>query len=80
MYNVNEVLNMEFKANDYKPNEILKFIRQSTGKTQKEFADSIQKSKNWVKSNEQDITRYYFEDLLKIAKKYNIKIIIKTDD
>ena len=71
---------MEFKANDYKPNEILKFIRQSTGKTQKEFAESIHKSKNWVKSNEQDITRYYFEDLLNIAKKYNVQIIIKTDN
>lgn len=71
---------MEFRANDYKPSEILKFIRQSTGKTQKEFAESIQKSKNWVKSNEQNINRYYFEDLLKIAKENNIEIIIKKVD
>ena len=34
------------KPNDYKPNEILYFIRQSTGKTQKEFAQTINKSKD----------------------------------
>ena len=71
---------MEFKANDYKANEVLKFMRQSTGLTQKEFAKDIQKSTNWVKANEQDINRYYFDDLLKIAKLYNIDIIIKKKD
>lgn len=68
---------MEFKANDYKANEVLKFIRQSTGKTQEVFSKEIGKSKNWVKNNEQGINRYFFEDLLKIAKMYNIEIIIK---
>lgn len=68
---------MEFKANSYNANEILKFIRQSTGKTQEQFSKEIEKSKNWVKNNEQGINRYFFEDLLKIANKYNIDIIIK---
>lgn len=68
---------MEFKANDYKANEVLKFIRQSTGKTQEVFSKEIGKSKNWVKNNEQGINRYFFEDLLKIAKMYDIEIIIK---
>lgn len=68
---------MEIKANKYKPNEILKFIRQNSNKTQQELADCIKKSKSWVKHNEQGITRYYFEDLLQIANICNLEIIIK---
>ncbi len=68
---------MEFKANNYKPNDILKFIRQSTGKTQKEFAQTINKSENWQFCNEKGISNYYFKDLLDLANYYNIEIIIK---
>ncbi len=71
---------MEFKANEFQPNEVLKFIRQSTGKTQKEFADSIHKSKDWQFSNENGRTNFYFKDLLDIAKLYNLEIIIKKID
>ena len=71
---------MEFKANDYNANDILKFIRQATGKTQESFSKDISKSKNWVKNNEQGVNRYFFEDLLKIAKLYNFDIIIKKKD
>ncbi len=68
---------MEFKANKYKPSETFKFIRQCSGVTQKELANKMGKSLYWVKKNEQNITRYYFEDLLKIANLYGIEIIIK---
>ena len=71
---------MEFKANDYNANDILKFIRQATGKTQESFSKDISKSKNWVKNNEQGVNRYFFEDLLKIAKLYDFDIIIKKKD
>lgn len=67
---------MEFRANDYKPSETFKFIRQCAGITQQELADKMKKSKNWVKANEQNITRYYFEDLLKMANMFNIEIKI----
>ncbi len=69
---------MEFKANDYQQNEIIKFIRQSTGKTQKEFAHELHKSTNWLRAIEQDINNIYFTDVLKIAKEFNIDIIIKN--
>ena len=69
---------MEIKARDYKPNEILKFIRQYTNKTQDEFAKCAKKSKSWVKHNEQGLTRYYFEDLIQIANECDIEIIIKS--
>jgi transcriptional regulator with XRE-family HTH domain len=69
---------MEFKANDYKTNEILKFIRQNKDITQEELAFKLKKSKNWVKNNEQGINRYYFEDLIKVANICDVEIIFKS--
>lgn len=71
---------MEIKANNYKANEILRFIRQNSDLTQKEFAKSINKSEDWEYSNECGRTRYYFTDLLDIAEKYNLDIIIKDKE
>ena len=68
---------MEIKANKYKANEILKFIRQNTNLTQKEFAKSINKSEDWQYSNESGRSRYFFSDILEIANKYDLEIIIK---
>ena len=68
---------MEIKANNYKPNEILKFIRQNANITQATLAEKLGKSKNWVKNNEQGLSRYFFEDLIKIANICNVEIIIR---
>jgi len=68
---------MEIKGNKYEANEILKFIRQNTNLTQKEFAKRINKSEDWQYSNEKGRSRYYFSDLLEIVKEYNLEIIIK---
>lgn len=68
---------MEIKANNYRPNEILRFIRQNSNLTQEELANKIGKSKNWVKNNEQGLNRYFFEDLMKIANICNVEVIIK---
>lgn len=69
---------MELNTNKYKPKEILKFIREYTNMTQKEFAKSINKSEAWQQSNELGRTNYYFKDLIEITKKYDMEIIIKT--
>ncbi len=71
---------MEIKANNYKPNDILKFIRQNANLTQEKLALKNGKSKNWVKNNEQGINRYFFEDLLKMADICNVDIIIKDKE
>ncbi len=71
---------MEIKANKYKANEILKFIRQNTNLTQKEFAGKINKSEDWEYSNEAGRSRYYFSDLLEIANKYDLEIIIRDKE
>lgn len=68
---------MEIKANNYKANEILRFIRQNTNLTQKNFAKTINKSEDWEYSNECGRSRYYFADLLEIANKQDLEIIIK---
>ena len=60
---------MEIKANKYKANEILKFIRQNTNLTQKEFAKGVNKSEDWEYSNEAGRSRYYFSDLIEICNK-----------
>lgn len=67
---------MKIKANDYKPNEIFRFIRQATDKTQKDFAATIDKSEDWCQSNELGRTNYYFKDLLKLANENDIEIWI----
>lgn len=68
---------MKINANNYKANEILKFIRQNSNLTQKDFAKSINKSEDWQYSNECGRSRYFFSDLLEIAEKYNLEIIIQ---
>ena len=68
---------MELKCNDYNPNDILKFMRQATDLTQKEFAKTINKSKDWCQSNELGRSNYLFKDLLELANKNNFEIIIK---
>ena len=71
---------MEIKANKYKANEILKFIRQNTNLTQKEFASKINKFEDWQYSNEAGRSRYFFSDILEIANKFDLEIIIKDKE
>ena len=68
---------MKIKANDYSPNEILKFMRQATNLTQKEFAKTINKTRDWCLSNELGRADYYFKDFLELAKIHNFEIIIE---
>ena len=68
---------MEINATKYKGKDILKFIRENSNMTQKEFGNLVNKSSEWVKANECGKTNYYFKDLLELAKKCNIEIIIR---
>ena len=71
---------MKIRANDYEPNEIMRFMRESLDLTQKDFAKSINKSEHWCQSNELGRSNYYFKDLLKLAKEYNMEIYIVKKD
>ena len=68
---------MEINANKYEPKDIIKIIRDSTNLTQKDFGKLVNKSSEWAKANEAGKTNYYFKDLLTLAQKCDIEIIIR---
>lgn len=68
---------MVVKFNDYEPKDIIRFIRQATELTQREFGKSIGKSERAIQNYESG-RRTYNSDLIKlICKVHNIEIIIK---
>ena len=69
---------MKIIANNYKANEIIKFIRENSGLTQEAFGNSIKKSRNAVQYYEYGQRNYDVELLLEIAKVFDLEIIIKS--
>ncbi len=69
---------MKFIANSYKPNEIIKIIREWTELTQEEFGKSIDRSKDTVQSYELGRNKMTLDKLMEIAKKFNIVITIES--
>ncbi len=70
---------MKLNANDYKTNETFKFIREGLNLTQQELAKDLHISKSSIEKYEYGTVNYTFETLIKICKKYNLKIIIEKD-
>jgi len=71
---------MKLIANEYEPKEMFKIIREWTNLTQEELGKEMgKKGRSWAKEIENGKNRFYYSDLLEIAKKYNIKIIITKD-
>lgn len=68
---------MKIDAKKYKTNDTFKFIRQGLNLTQEELAKELQISKSSIEKYEYGTVNYTFETLVKIAKKYNFKIIIE---
>lgn len=68
---------MQMKANDYETKDIARIIREWTELTQKEFADTLHKSKRTIESWEYGDTTMSLETFLTIAKKHNIEIILR---
>ena len=54
--------------------------RKKANLTQKEFAKRINKSEDWQYSNESGRSRYFFNDIIEIANKYDLEIIIKDKE
>ena len=69
---------MKIIANEYKTNEIFKFIRQGLGLTQKQLAEDIKVCKSSIEKYERGLDNYTFETLVKIAKEYDLEIIIQN--
>ena len=70
---------MKLKANDYKPNEIVKIIREWTELNQEDFGKTIGKSYGSIKKYEQGERNFNFETFMKMCKVHNIKIILEKE-
>ncbi len=69
---------MKLNARKYEAKEIFKIIREWTGLTQEELSNELNhKGRSWAKGIESGRNRYYFDDLLNIAKKHDINIIFE---
>ena len=68
---------MRVVLEDYKPKDIIKFIRQNTGLTQEEFAKKIKKSKDSVQSYELGRIKMPFDTFIEITKIFNLRITIE---
>lgn len=71
---------MKFSIKDYDAKDTIRFIREYTGLTQKDFAKKINKSYDWVQSVELGRLKYKFEDLIMICNLFNLTIIIQSDN
>lgn len=71
---------MRIVANKYKYNEILRFIRESTGMNQKEFSHSLGIKYKTYQSYEQGRYNVNFKFVLDLAKLYEIEVIFEKKD
>ena len=68
---------MKIVANNYEPKEVFRMVREYTGLTQSELAKELnRKSYHGIKRIENGTNRFYFETLMEVAKKHNLKILI----
>lgn len=70
-------MKLVIQKNRYTKGEIIKILREWTGKTQKEFAEDIGKSMNSVQKYEADEVNYSIQTLLDIVKKNGLVITIE---
>lgn len=70
---------MKLLANDYKPEEICKILREWTNLTQTEFGKTIHRTERSVRSLETGERHLTVETLLNIAKAHGMKIIIEKE-
>ena len=68
---------MKIIAHNYKPNEIVKIIREWSGKTQAEYAKILNKSKDTMQSYELGRIPIRLDQIMEIAKKENLIITIE---
>ena len=68
---------MKLLYNDFEPNEVIRIIREWTGKTQQEFGKTIGKSARTIQDYESGKTKYSSDTLKKICKEFSIEIIFR---
>lgn len=68
---------MKLVATDYHAKDVMRIMREWSGKKQADFGKDIGLSGMTIQGYERGIRRYTFETLLKVAKKYGYKITIE---
>ncbi|MFV0249988.1 MAG: helix-turn-helix domain-containing protein [Bacilli bacterium] len=68
---------MKIIANNNKPNEIIKIIRECSEQTQEQFAKEIGKSKDTVQSYELGRNKMSLNSFMELAKKEKLIITIE---
>ncbi len=68
---------MQFKANDYKPKEIIKLVREWSELTQNDFAESIHRSRKTIEGYEYGTINVSLATFLKMCKAHNIEVIVR---
>ena len=71
------VMAMRLNMKDYTKGEAIRIIREWTNLTQKDFAKRIGKTKRTIEQYEAGTVNYGIEVLKKIAKEFDIDIIIE---
>ena len=70
---------MKFNIKDYDRGDAIRIIREWTNLTQKDFAKRIGKSKRTIEQYEACTVNYGIDVLNKIAKEFNIDIIVEKN-
>lgn len=68
---------MEVNCYKYSTKEIIRFMRECTEKTQKEFAGDLNRKRGWTAKLEGGETNITFKDFLVLARINNVDIIMK---
>ena len=70
---------MKIKCNNYETKDIIRFMRECSGKTQTTFAKDIGKTREWCAAVEGGKSNVILKDFIKLAKINDIDIdMIKT--
>lgn len=71
---------MKIVANFYKPNEVMKMLREWSELKQDDFGKNLGVSGMTIQSYERGVRRYTFETLMKIADMYGYKVTIEKNN
>lgn len=68
---------MKIIANEYQAKDIVRMIREWTELNQKDFGNTLKRSRDSINNIENGRNRMYLNDFLDMCKKHNVKITIE---
>ena len=73
------VILMRINCNNYSPKDIIRFIRENSGKTQTIFAKDLGKTRGWTAKAERGEIKISFDDFFKILDINHIDMILSSE-